>query len=77
MPTGAMVDGGGVVERRYAIDEYPIFVKAGSILPFYNESVQNLQGCDEEVVVTVFPGNEGGTFEMYEDNGEDAVIMWR
>lgn len=71
MPTGAMVDGGGVVERRYAIDEYPIFVKAGSILPFYNESVQNLQGCDEEVVVTVFPGNEGGTFEMYEDNGDD------
>lgn len=71
MSTGAMVDGGGTVERSYAIDEYPVFVKAGSILPFYNESVQNLKGNDEEVVVTVFPGNEGGTFVMYEDNGDD------
>ena len=71
LSTGAMVAGGGVVERKYAIDEYPVFVKAGSILPFYNKKVQNLQGNDEEVVVTVFPGNEGGEFSMYEDNGDD------
>ncbi|MGM9833124.1 MAG: TIM-barrel domain-containing protein [Candidatus Limisoma sp.] len=71
MSTGAMVDGGGTVERSYAIDEYPVFVKAGSILPFYGETLQNLKGTDEDVVVTVFPGNEGGSFVMYEDNGDD------
>ncbi|MGN1245932.1 MAG: TIM-barrel domain-containing protein [Muribaculaceae bacterium] len=69
--SGSMVEGGGIVERKYAIDEYPLFVKAGSILPFYNNKVQNLQGNNEEVVVTVFPGNEGGDFTMYEDNGDD------
>ena len=71
LSSGAMIAGGGVVERKYAIDEYPIFVKAGAILPFYNDRVQNLQNNDEEVVVTVFPGNEGGDFIMYEDNGDD------
>ena len=71
LSTGSMVAGGGVVERKYAIDEYPVFVKAGAVLPFYNDRVQNLQNNDEEVVVTVFPGNEGGEFTMYEDNGDD------
>ena len=66
-----MVKGGGVVERHYAIDEYPIFVKGGSVLPFYGDNVENLQRNDEDVVVNVFPGNEGGEFSMYEDNGDD------
>ena len=71
LATGSMVKGGGVVERHYAIDEYPIFVKGGSVLPFYGDNVENLQRNDEDVVVNVFPGNEGGEFSMYEDNGDD------
>ena len=71
LATGSMMKGGGVVERHYAIDEYPIFVKGGSVLPFYGDNVENLQRNDEDVVVNVFPGNEGGEFSMYEDNGDD------
>ena len=71
LATGTLLKGGCTVERSYAIDEYPIFVKAGSVLPFYTDKVQNLQGNDEDVVVAVFPGAEGGSFSLYEDNGDD------
>lgn len=70
MTTGTMEEGGAVISRDFAIDEYPIYVKAGSILPFYDAGVKNLQGNDEDVVVTVFPG-EKGHFSFYEDNGDD------
>ena len=71
LATGSVLQGGQTVERTYAIDEYPIFVKAGSVLPFYTDKVQNLQNNDEEVMVAVFPGAQGGNFSMYEDNGDD------
>ena len=65
LATGALLHGGQTVERTYAIDEYPIFVKAGSVLPFYTDKVQNLQKNDEEVMVAVFPGAQGVSFSMY------------
>ena len=70
--TGTLLKGGQVVERPFAIDEYPIYVKAGSVLPMYNKSVMNLNGNDEEIVITLFPGGNGSSsFAFYEDNGND------
>ena len=70
--TGALLQGDRVVERSFAIDEYPIYVKAGAILPLYPENVMNLNGNDEEIAVTVFPGGNGtSAFSLYEDNGND------
>ena len=57
------------MERRFQLDEYPLYVKAGSILPLYDH-VKNLRGNDYPVSVTVYPGKEG-RFSMYEDNGND------
>ncbi|MGN0258007.1 MAG: DUF5110 domain-containing protein, partial [Bacteroides sp.] len=71
LATGSLLQGGQTVERTYAIDEYPIFVKAGAVLPLYTDQVQNLQQNDEEVMVAVFPGGVGGSFSMYEDQGDD------
>lgn len=68
--TGTLLQGGSVVKRHFAIDEYGIYVKAGSVLPFYDDTVNNLNGNDEDIIVTVFPkGN--GAFNMYEDAGND------
>lgn len=70
--TGALLQGNRVVERSFAIDEYPIYVKAGAILPLYLENVMNLNGNDEEIAVTVFPGgSDTSAFSLYEDNGND------
>ena len=71
MSTGTMLQGGQVVERSFALDEYPVYVKAGAVLPMYTDEVMNLSGNDETVVVTVFPGAAADTFQLYEDNGND------
>ncbi|MDE6623075.1 MAG: glycoside hydrolase family 31 protein [Alistipes sp.] len=68
--TGTMLAGGRTVERTFALDEYPIYVRAGAILPTYDDTVQHLNGNDERIVLTVFPGGDG-SFSMYEDNGDD------
>lgn len=68
--SGTLLKGGQTVERKFQLDEYPLYVKAGSIIPEYGK-VKNLRGNDEAVVVTVYPGNADGKFSMYEDNGND------
>ena len=70
LTSGTMLKGGQTVERRFLLDEYPIYVKAGSIIPQYGD-VKNLRRNDEAVTVTVYPGNADAEFVMYEDNGND------
>ena len=70
--TGTMLDGGRTVERTFALDEYPVYVRAGAILPMYGDTVKNLNANDEEILLTLFPGGSG-EFSLYEDNGDDAT----
>ncbi|MBO7167423.1 MAG: DUF5110 domain-containing protein, partial [Bacteroidaceae bacterium] len=56
--------------RLFSMDEYPVYVKAGSIIPYYGK-VKNLSGTNQPVIVRVFPGGSEGDFLLYEDNGED------
>ena len=67
--TGTLLKGGQVVERKFAIDEYPVYVKAGAIVPLYGE-VDNLSQQPAQVRLAIFPGAEG-TGILYEDNGND------
>ena len=68
--TGTMLDGGRTVERTFALDEYPVYVRAGAILPMYGDKVKNLNANDEEILLTLFPGGSD-EFSLYEDNGND------
>ena len=68
--TGTMLDGGRTVERTFALDEYPVYVRAGAILPMYGDTVKNLNANDEEILLTLFPGGSD-EFSLYEDNGDD------
>ena len=43
--TGTMLDGGRTVERTFALDEYPVYVRAGAILPMYGDTVKNLNAA--------------------------------
>lgn len=70
LSSGTMLKGGQTVERRFLLDEYPVYIKAGSIIPQYGD-VKNLRNNDEAVTVTVYPGNVNTQFDMYEDNGND------
>ena len=67
--TGTTLKGGQVVERRFALDEYPIYIKSGAIIPMsYN--LKNLRSNDSAYTINLFPG-QGGEFSLYEDNGND------
>ncbi len=68
--TGTMLKGGQNIERQFSMDEYPVYVKAGSILPYYGK-VKNLSGTEQPIIVRVFPGGNKNEFTLYEDNGED------
>ena len=68
--TGTMLKGGQNIERRFTMDEYPVYVKAGSIIPYYGK-VKNLSGTEQPIIVRVFPGADKDEFTLYEDNGED------
>lgn len=68
--TGQMLQGGKTYERRFTLDEYPVYVKAGSIIPYFGK-LKNLSGTNQAVTIRVFPGADKGEFMLYEDNGED------
>ena len=67
--SGTMLKGDTTVTRRFALDEYPVYIKAGSVIPM-TEGVKNLRGNDYPYVINVFPGGDG-EFTIYEDNGND------
>ena len=71
LATGTMLQGGATFKRPFSIDEYPVYVKAGSLLPYFGK-VNNLSGTRQPVTLRVFPGGDSGEFTIYEDNGEDA-----
>jgi len=68
--TGTFLKGGQTIERKFLINEYPIYVKAGAILPMYDESVKNLQENSNNLVLKVFPGGDFTT-KLYEDDGNN------
>ena len=82
--TGTLLDGGTTMQRKFSMDEYPVYVKAGSILPYLDDvsrlsnrsasatgGVACLSQHDAPIVVRIFPGADEGSFSLYEDNGED------
>lgn len=69
--TGTMLDGGKVYTRRFALDEFPVYVKAGAILPFHAKRETSLRRNDAPWALTVFPGGDG-EFSVYEDFGDDS-----
>src|SRR3712207_2197487 len=67
--TGTLLRGGQTLTRNFRLDEYPLYIKAGSIIPEY-EGAQNLRSNDTPLTLAVYPGDEG-RFTLYEDNGND------
>lgn len=70
LSSGTLLQGGQVLKRSFELDEYPIYIKVGSILPMYGDNVPNL-AHEHPLTVTVFPGKADATFSLYEDNGVD------
>ena len=65
--SGAIYKGGQIVCYRN-LQEMPVFVKAGGIIPLNDDEVKNGAENPTNVRVRVFAG-ENNTFRMYEDDG--------
>jgi hypothetical protein len=61
-------DGGRMIERSYTLEEIPIFVRPGSVIPLYPEGMRDLASVPCELVLQVFPGAQGAT-DLYDDDG--------
>lgn len=67
--SGEKLEGGRYVIRKAALDESPLFVRAGSIIPCYPEMDHVSGEKDRELILKVYPGE--GEYFHYQDNGED------
>ncbi len=68
--SGARLHGPGEVTRTYMLDEIPLFVRAGAVIPMAEPTTRVGDGSRGPRVVTVFRGGEGSA-RLYEDAGDD------
>jgi alpha-glucosidase (family GH31 glycosyl hydrolase) len=66
--TGVRLRGGKVERRSFALDEIPVYVKAGAIIPM-QPPMDHVGGAPvDPLILTVFPGGRGAA-RVYEDQG--------
>ncbi|MBO4446946.1 MAG: DUF5110 domain-containing protein [Bacteroidales bacterium] len=64
-----MHKGGNIRTLRYAIDQNPWYVKAGSVLPLADEKITSLQEESDVLGLLIVPGAGKSSFSLYEDDG--------
>jgi alpha-glucosidase (family GH31 glycosyl hydrolase) len=65
--SGTILEGGKVITRKYALNDIPVFVKAGSIIPMYPK-VNNLDSVGDKIILNIIPGISSEIF-IYDDDG--------
>ena len=68
--TGQVYDGGKTITRPTPINEMPVYVRAGSILPMGPEVQYSTEKPWDELELRIYPGADG-TFTLYEDEGDN------
>jgi len=74
--SGEVLKGGQTVERTFTLEQFPVYAKAGSILPGFSGK-NNQSVVEKEIYLTVIPGSPVGEGEMYEDQGNDQQYATR
>ena len=69
--SNAQYEGGQSIQRLCPIDIMPVFVKAGTILPFGPEVQYSSEKPWNELEIRVYPG-ANGEFALYEDEGDNS-----
>ncbi len=68
--SNAQYEGGQTILRLCPIDIMPVFVKAGTVLPFGPEVQYSSEKPWDELEIRVYPG-ANGEFTLYEDEGDN------
>lgn len=67
--SGEAAEGGGEVRRAVDVKILPLYVRAGSVVPFGPVKQYANEPKDEPLSLRVYPGADG-SFALYEDDGE-------
>jgi alpha-glucosidase len=67
--SGARLSGPRAVDRTFALDELPVYVRAGAILPEQFRMERSGERPVDPLVLDVFPGDSGSA-RVYEDAGD-------
>ncbi len=70
-PTGKHFTGPAAVDRSFSIDQTPVYVKAGSIVPMQPPMRYTGEKPVDPLIVNVWPLNDGksSSYSVYEDSG--------
>jgi len=70
-PTGKRMDGEGQADRSFTIDEIPVYVKTGAIVPMQPAILHTDDKPVDPLIVNVWPLDDGQTssYALYEDSG--------
>jgi alpha-glucosidase (family GH31 glycosyl hydrolase) len=63
-----MLKGDKDISQNYSLDEVPVFIKAGSIIPTQTPKLRITGSILDTLILTVYPGQDGN-FNLYEDEG--------
>lgn len=66
--TGAKLKGPALFERSFALDEIPVYVRAGSIIPMQPKMKHTRAKPVDPLILNVLPGDSGSA-RIYEDQG--------
>jgi len=64
-----LINGGQAFYSVYTLDEFPVFYRAGSVIPFYPVQ-RTVVKNPEEIILKVVPG-ANGSGKFYEDKGDN------
>jgi len=66
--TGELLKGPAKLKRRYAVEEVPVFVRKGTVIPLQGKASRLRPGSYKKLVLEVFPGADFAG-SLYEDDG--------
>jgi alpha-glucosidase len=68
--TGDVLEGPATLTRAFTLDQIPVYVKAGAIVPMQPRMRHTREKPVDPLIVTVFPGAAAGSIRVYEDEGD-------
>lgn len=80
--TGRLVGEGEVITTAPGLDQIPVYVKDGGIIPMFETDRISLKPGDKNNLIVRFYGQKEGSFKLYDDDGESfdyekGVFSWR
>ncbi len=74
--SGKLLNGNQIIKRDFALNEVPVYAKAGAIIPM-NPPVQNLTRIPDTLILVFIPSNNSDNKEIYyyEDDGTTSAYQ--